>query len=661
MNAIAPKRNYLTKSLFKIAEECPRKLYYTKHKEFASLRENDDFLQALAEGGYQVGELAKHYFPGGHNITAAGHDEAVERTNELLKKDHVIIFEAAIRFQNLFIRVDILEKRKDHLNLFEVKAKSFDEDDDNIFLTKGGYITSKWRPYLLDVAFQHYVLQLSFPNSRIDSHLMLADKSKRATVNGLNQKFQLVKLSNGRKKIKVIGDTSTVALGTPILTAIHVNREVEMIHLGKESKIPPEKSFAERVKMYATALEQDQILNAEIGVQCGKCEFKTKEPNKLSGFETCWKAQTRLLDDDFQEPMVFDLWNYRRKEQCIRQGVFHLKEMEKEHIGDIIPKENGRLSSKERQWLQVEKVKQQDNSIYVDRDGLRSELKSHNYPLHFIDFETSMVAIPFHAGRRPYEQIAFQFSHHIMESDGTVRHHNQFISGEQGAFPNFDFLRALKADLEADQGTIFRFAAHENTVLNQIKDQLLHKTIHEVPDQELLIEFIDHITYHKDEKRIGVRSMIDMCQIIKDYIFDPYTNGSNSIKAVLPAVIKRSSFIQRRYSKPIYGKGCEIPSLNFHSPQTWIQRNENGEIKSPYELLPPLFGEVSEEETEWFMDNQNIKDGGAAMLAYARIQFTGMSETERRQVIEGLLRYCELDTLAMVIIYEYWLNELLLV
>ncbi len=661
MNAFAPKRNYLTKSLFKIAEECPRKLYYTKHKEYASLRENDEFLQALAEGGYQVGELAKHYFPGGHTIIEADHDEALKRTSELLKMDDVIIFEAAIRFENLFIRIDILEKRKDRFKLFEVKAKSFDEEDGNIFLTKGGHITSKWRPYLLDVAFQHYVLQLSFPNSRIDSHLMLADKGKRATVNGLNQKFQLVKLKSGRKTIKVIGDTSTVALGTPILTAINVNQEVEMIHLGKESKTPPDKSFEERVQLYASALEQNQVINAEIGDQCGKCEFKTNEPDKLSGFETCWKEQTKLLDDDFQEPMVFDLWNYRRKEQCIRQGVFHLKDIEKEHIGDIIPRENGRLSSKERQWLQVEKVKQQDNSIYADRDGLRRELSSHNYPLHFIDFETSMVAIPFHAGRRPYEQIAFQFSHHIMESDGTVRHHNQFISGEQGAFPNFDFLRALKADLEADQGTIFRFAAHENTVLNQIKDQLLHKTNLEAPDQELLIEFIDHITYHKAEKRIGVRSMIDMCQIIKDYIFDPYTNGSNSIKAVLPAVIKRSSFIQQRYSKPIYGKGCEIPSLNFHSPQTWIQRNEHGEIKSPYELLPPLFGEVSEEETEWFMDNQNIKDGGAAMLAYARIQFTGMSETERQRVIEGLLRYCELDTLAMVIIYEYWLNELLLV
>lgn len=659
MNSITPKRKHLTKSLFKIAEECPRKLYYAKHKEYASLRENDAFLQALAEGGYQVGELAKHYFPGGHEVVEADHDEAIRRTNELLKMDHVVIFEAAIRFENLFIRIDILEKRMDHLKLFEVKAKSFDEEDGNIFLTKGGYIISKWRPYLLDVAFQQYVLQLSFPTSRIDSYLMLADKGKRATVNGLNQKFQLVKLKNGRKTIKVIGDTTTKALGEPILTAINVNHEVELIHRGKESKTAPKTPFAERVKMYATALEQDQMINAEIGAQCGKCEFKTKEPDKISGFETCWKEQTRLLDDDFQEPMVFDLWNYRGKEQCIRQGVFHLKDMEKEHIGDIIPKENGKLSSRERQWLQVEKVKQRDDSIYVDRDGLKRELNSHNYPLHFIDFETSMAAVPFYAGRRPYEQIAFQYSHHIMEADGTVRHHNQFISTEQGVFPNFDFLRVLKADLESDQGSIFRFATHENTVLNQIKEQLLYKTNHEVPDQDMLIEFVDHITYHKDEKRVGIRSMIDMCQIVKDFVYDPLTNGSNSIKAVLPAVIKRSSFIQQRYSKPIYGKGCEIPSLNFHSPQTWIQRADNGEIKSPYELLPPLFGDISEEETEWFMDNQNIKDGGAAMLAYAKIQFTGMSDAERNQVIDGLLRYCELDTLAMVIIYEYWLNELL--
>ena len=63
-------------------------------------------------------------------------------------------------------------------------------------------------------------------------------------------------------------------------------------------------------------------------------------------------------------------------------------------------------------------------------------------------------------------------------------------------------------------------------------------------------------------------------------------------------------------------------------------------------------------ESEEFFTEENISGGGAAMTAYAKMQFTDISDKERGLVAEGLLRYCELDTLAMVIIYEYWLNEL---
>jgi hypothetical protein len=58
------------------------------------------------------------------------------------------------------------------------------------------------------------------------------------------------------------------------------------------------------------------------------------------------------------------------------------------------------------------------------------------------------------------------------------------------------------------------------------------------------------------------------------------------------------------------------------------------------------------------MTDENLANGGAALTAYAKMQFTEMNEEERTLVVKGLLRYCELDTLAMVIIYEYWLNEL---
>ena len=89
------KPRYLTKSRFKLALECPTKLYYDGKPEYANQKIGDSFLLELAKGGFQVGELAKCYFPGGHEIKTHDYDEALSQTNELLKKDHVIIYEAA--------------------------------------------------------------------------------------------------------------------------------------------------------------------------------------------------------------------------------------------------------------------------------------------------------------------------------------------------------------------------------------------------------------------------------------------------------------------------------------------------------------------------------------------------------------------------------------
>jgi len=49
-------------------------------------------LEALAKGGYQVGELAKCYYPGGYNIDTLDYEEALAQTNELLKREKVIIY-----------------------------------------------------------------------------------------------------------------------------------------------------------------------------------------------------------------------------------------------------------------------------------------------------------------------------------------------------------------------------------------------------------------------------------------------------------------------------------------------------------------------------------------------------------------------------------------
>ncbi len=129
VNQMATSR-YLTKSRFKLAVECPRKLYYTGKKQYLDKSRDDSFLAALAEGGYQVGELAKLMYPGGVTIDELAHQVALDRTRELLQRDHVIIFEAALAFGNFFIRVDVLKKSGNTIELIEVKAKSYRESDD---------------------------------------------------------------------------------------------------------------------------------------------------------------------------------------------------------------------------------------------------------------------------------------------------------------------------------------------------------------------------------------------------------------------------------------------------------------------------------------------------------------------------------------------------
>jgi hypothetical protein len=67
-----------------------------------------------------------------------------------------------------------------------------------------------------------------------------------------------------------------------------------------------------------------------------------------------------------------------------------------------------------------------------------------------------------------------------------------------------------------------------------------------------------------------------------------------------------------------------------------------------------MFQEVSDKDMRILRDGAELKDGGAAMTAYARMQFEEMSDFERKEIRKALLKYCELDTMAMVMIYEGW-------
>lgn len=654
------KPRYLTKSIFKLALECPTKLYYTKKTSiYPDSKVDDSLLEALAEGGFQVGELARQYYPGGVNIESMNHEEALNQTNEALKQEDVVIFEAAVRFDNFFIRVDILEKKGDTLRLIEVKAKSYDQKDSSGFLKNNGYLNPGWIPYVYDVAFQKYVAEKAFPQYLIKAFLMLADKTARATVDGLNQKFFLNRGRDGRMKIiSPIGLTKD-DLGDKILVEVHVDDICEAIFndLALPERFDPERTFPEWLDYLSDRYKNDDKIVTPISITCKDCEFVCDQEQEniglKSGFKECWKAQLHWTDTDFAQPSVFDIWDYKRKGQLIEERKFFMKDVTDDDL-NLRPGEPLEISRTERQRLQIDKAVKKDDTPYIEIEGLQTTMSKWKFPLHFIDFETTALAIPINKNLHPYEGIAFQFSHHVANSDGTIEHKGQYLNTDRGVFPSFDFVRALKKELDQDDGTIFRFAAHENTYLNFIYNQLMTST---GPDKDELREWIKTITHssgNQAEEWKGDRDMVDLCRMVKLYYYDPYTNGSNSIKKVLPAILNRSQYLKDKYSKPVYGTPV-MPSLNFKE-QRWIEWKD-GKVVNPYALLKPLFEGVDDKQLDSFITDENLAAGGAAMMAYAKMQFMEMTETEKKLVIEGLYRYCELDTLAMVMLWEYWYNE----
>ncbi|MGM8212220.1 DUF2779 domain-containing protein [Virgibacillus sp. W0430] len=291
----------------------------------------------------------------------------------------------------------------------------------------------------------------------------------------------------------------------------------------------------------------------------------------------------------------------------------------------------------------------------MDKQGLESEMKKWTFPLHFIDFETATPVIPFNKGRRPNQLIAFQFSHHIVHEDGTIEHKSQFLHTEIGVNPNYAFIRALHKALGNDEGTIFRYSYHENTVLNTIYDELTADEAF-IEDKEELCDFIRSITQHRsnNESIKGPRNMVDLLELVKKYYYDPYMKGSNSIKVVLPAVLNSSNHLQEKYSKPIYGADDGIKSLNFKN-ETWIEF-DNGKVADPYKRLPKLFEGISDADLELINIHAELNNGSAASVAYERLQMEDSPYQIREEIEKGLLKYCELDTLAMVLIYEAWMD-----
>ncbi|MGH7584173.1 MAG: DUF2779 domain-containing protein, partial [Gemmatimonadales bacterium] len=401
----------LSKSDFKLASDCATKLYY---KELGYPQKEDDnpYLAMLAEGGYMVEQLARLRYPEGIALTYGRDPVADARaTQEALHAEQVTLFEATILVGRKLARVDILRKAGNHFDLIEVKSKSFDPSaggDQGPFRHKKGRgdaapILADWIAYIDDVAYQTMLLREVFPDASITPWLLLVDKTSQTTVEALPQFFDIRRDVEIDGRIKDLDVRYAGPLDTPaaeeLLRLVNVESEVAQ-------RLPEVTAVAEGLLALYTDDGVERAPSELRYVCCRNCEFRVAPGAEPSGFAECWGALGAV------KPHIFDLYKFGSTKQggevlgdiMIRAGKVSAYDVEPK---DLVTAKGQPTAFSVRQLQQIECTRNDEPWISPTLNHL---LAAWVYPLHFIDFETSALALPYHAGMRPFEMIGFQWS-----------------------------------------------------------------------------------------------------------------------------------------------------------------------------------------------------------------------------------------------------------
>ncbi len=145
--------------------------------------------------------------------------------------------------------------------------------------------------------------------------------------------------------------------------------------------------------------------------------------------------------------------------------------------------------------------------------GLRAALETVRYPVHHLDFETVMPAVPRYPGTRVYQAIPTQWSNHIEDEQGNLHHAECLIA--EPTDPREELTRALLASL-GTEGSICVYSSYERVLLERLAE--------EFP------------SLRRDLAAVIAR-LWDLHEVIERHYYHPAFGGALSIKAVLPALV----------------------------------------------------------------------------------------------------------------------------
>ncbi|MEK6927727.1 MAG: DUF2779 domain-containing protein [Nanoarchaeota archaeon] len=285
---------------------------------------------------------------------------------------------------------------------------------------------------------------------------------------------------------------------------MHINNQYV-----RQGKIDPKEFF---ITAPISDEVEEEIKNVESNIKKLFRIIELKECPEIKPQESCCLGSTN--SDRFEEIHQNDKF-WKEHPECdifdMYRGGKRALELFNEGILEIGKLESVKLNDKQQIQHETHKSKKPHCNI----KELESFIKSLKYPLYFMDFESYNTAIPLYNGLKPYQQIPFQFSIHIIPKKGAKTKHISFIaSGSDDPRP--EFIKQLKKALGTKGSVIVYNQTFEQTVLKKIAEYLpLHqKWVDSVVERmvDLLIPFRNFAYYHPDQ------------------------HGSASIKKVLPVL-----------------------------------------------------------------------------------------------------------------------------
>ncbi|MCC7519614.1 MAG: DUF2779 domain-containing protein [Verrucomicrobiae bacterium] len=212
--------------------------------------------------------------------------------------------------------------------------------------------------------------------------------------------------------------------------------------------------------------------------------------------DVCWKR--------VPEHSVFTLGSSKKAWEWYEQGYRGIK--------NLPPT----LDFTKKQAIQVRAAR--TGKPFANPEVLREFLQELRYPLHFLDFETIGTAVPLFDDARPYQQVPFQFSLHVVDSEGAKPVHHSFLA-EDAADPRRAFLKRLVSEL-GSKGSVIAYKA-------SFEARVMKETCKMLPE------------FEPWRKRVEKR-MVDLLVPFRNFgYYHPDQDGSASMKAVLPAITGR--------------------------------------------------------------------------------------------------------------------------